>query len=194
MVLTSSTSPVSRLAPLVCAFFAFAVSDAAGQYMYWTDSAAANIRRAHLDGSNIEDLIITGLSFPEGITIDEDGGKVYWADGGTQKIQRANLDGSGVEDVVINVPGVPAAIALDLAANKVYITDVATGAIMRANLDGSNVEDIVTTGLSTPRALALTTTGAPIPTTSQWGFTVMALLCLVAGTILLCKTTPSPVF
>ena len=34
---------------------------------YWVDSGTNKIQRADLDGSNVEDLVTTGLSFPRGI-------------------------------------------------------------------------------------------------------------------------------
>ena len=42
----------------------------AQQKMYWTDFGTGKIQRADLDGSNIEDLITTGLSSPLGIALD----------------------------------------------------------------------------------------------------------------------------
>ena len=68
--------------------------------MYWTDVGTHKIQRANLDGSNIEDLITTGLIYPQGIALDLSKGKMYWTDGGTDKIQRANLDGSNIEDLI----------------------------------------------------------------------------------------------
>ena len=68
--------------------------------MYWPDSVTDKIQRANLDGSNVEDLVTTGLSDPDGIALDVAGGKIYWTDTLTDKIQRANLDGSNVEDLV----------------------------------------------------------------------------------------------
>ena len=69
--------------------------------MYWTDYGANMIRRADLDGSGIEDVVVTSLDNPYGIALDVEAGKIYWTDAGTEKIQRANLDGSDVEDLVI---------------------------------------------------------------------------------------------
>jgi len=54
------------------------------------------IQRADLDGSNVETLL-TGLSGPEFIAIDETNYKIYWTDDGDNKIRRANTDGSSVE-------------------------------------------------------------------------------------------------
>ena len=65
--------------------------------MYWTDYGTEKIQRANLDGSNVEDLITTGLTSPFGIALDVGRGKMYWTDEYTVKIQRANLDGSNVQ-------------------------------------------------------------------------------------------------
>ena len=55
----------------------------AQQKMYWTDFGTDKIQRANLDGSNVEDLVTTGLSGPRGIALDLANGKMYWADAGT---------------------------------------------------------------------------------------------------------------
>ena len=53
------------------------------------------IRRANLDGSNIEYL---ASGDPRGLALDVVEGKIYWTDAG--KIQCANLDGSNIETLV----------------------------------------------------------------------------------------------
>jgi len=123
--------------------------------MYWTDEGTQKIQRANLDGTGVEDLVTTGLSYPQGIALDVAAGKMYWTDRGTLKIQRANLDGSSVEDLVTTGLIIPSGIALDLAAGKIYWTDRGTLKIQRANLDGSSVEDLVTTGIYFARDIAL---------------------------------------
>ena len=125
--------------------------------MYWADSVTDKIQRANLDGSNIEDLVTTGLSDSDGIALDIAGGKMYWTDTETDKIQRANLDGSNIEDLVTRLER-PPIIALDIAGGKMYWTDVDTDKIQRANLDGSNIEDLVT-GLGNPDGIALDVSG-----------------------------------
>ena len=127
--------------------------------MYWTDVGTHKIQRANLDGSNIEDLVTTGLIYPQGIALDLTGRKMYWTDGGTDKIQRANLNGSNITDLIFtgltSSPTGPEGIALDVAGGKIYWTDFSTGKIQRANLDGSNIEDLITTGLRYPQSIAL---------------------------------------
>ena len=110
------------------------------QKIYWTDQGTAKIQRADLDGSNVEDLVTTGLVMPSGIALDLGAGKMYWKDEGADKIQRADLDGSNVEDVVATFLQYESGIALDLNAGKIYWTSFAT--IQRANLDGTEVEEL----------------------------------------------------
>ncbi len=124
--------------------------------MYWTEFSANKIRRANLDGSGIEDLITTGLSHPNGITLDLDAEKMYWGDDAlTGSIRRANLNGTNVENLVTVGLTAPMYVALDLGSGKMYWTDLGTLKIQRADLDGSNVEDLITTDLNSPVGLAL---------------------------------------
>jgi DNA-binding beta-propeller fold protein YncE len=68
--------------------------------MYWTDLGIDKIQRVNLDGTNMEDLVTTGLIAPRGIALDVAGGKMYWTDAGSSRIQRATLDGTSVEDLI----------------------------------------------------------------------------------------------
>lgn len=111
--------------------------------IYWTDWDSNKIQRASPNGSNVQDLVTTGLVTPYGIALDVTGGKMYWADAGTAKIQRANLDGSHIQNLIPLGLGIPICIALDVAGGKMYWTDRGTGKIQRANLDGANVENLV---------------------------------------------------
>ena len=125
--------------------------------LYWTEWDTESIRRSNLDGSGVEDLVITGLDAPGGIALDVAGGKMYWTDWDTDKIQRSNLDGSGVEDLITGLTS-PYGIALDVAGGKMYWTDGIADKIQRSNLDGSGVEDLIT-GLDAPGGIALDVAG-----------------------------------
>ena len=83
--------------------------------MYWTDGSTDRIQRANLDGSNVENLVTSGLRQPEGLALDPAAGQMYWADSGTDKIQRANLDGSNVEALVTTALSAPTGLALDIS-------------------------------------------------------------------------------
>ena len=137
-------------------------------YMYWADhgNGTNKIRRANLDGTNIQD-IATGLGRPVGIALDLPAGKIYSTDrdnvdfrnpNARNSIRRMNLDGTNIETLVTGGPSVKEAIALDTAGGKMYWVDwntfTGTGKIQRANLDGTNVEDVVSE-LIDPRGIAL---------------------------------------
>lgn len=125
--------------------------------IYWSEwsdlDANHKIRRANLDGSNVED-IITGLTHPRGIALDNVGRKIYWSQQAqsNRRIQNANLDGSDIQDVLITDGA--HGIALDMADRKIYWTGWSTGNVQRANLDGTNVVQLVS-GLREPAGIAL---------------------------------------
>ena len=138
--------------------------DTKGTQIYWTDMGGAgtysgSIRRANLDGTNVQDLV-TGLGRPKNIALDIEGGKMYWTDANEDKIRRANLDGTDVQDLVTGL-GFPFGIALDIEGGKMYWTDASTGKIQCANLDGTDVQEFVT-GLEWPLGIALDAEGGKI--------------------------------
>ena len=128
--------------------------------MYWVDRWTAKIQRANLDGSEVEDLVTTGLEEPTDLALDVAGGKMYWSDRLTDKIKRANLDGSQIEDLVTGIFSIWS-LALDVDGGKMYWTNASWRGprIQRANLDGSQVEDLVTTGLFQIAGLSLDVPG-----------------------------------
>jgi sugar lactone lactonase YvrE len=121
--------------------------DGAGGKIYWADQGVTMIRRADLDGNNMENLVdLSGIGPPLAIALDVSSGKIYWTiDGGLVSIQRANLDGTGLENLVTG-SNFFEGIALDLARNKMYWTDEFNGKIWRANLDGTEMESMVSFG------------------------------------------------
>jgi len=129
--------------------------DTAGGKIYWTDATTRTVRRADLNGANVENLVSTGLSVPAGIALDLTNNKIYWTDLGTNKIQRSNLNGTTVEDIVSTGLIDPRDLVVDAAGGKIYWVDMGSAKIQRANLDGTTVQDVLTTGLSAPTGIAL---------------------------------------
>ena len=140
------------------------VSTSPPVHMYWTRRNPAKIQRANLNGSNVEDLVTTGLLGPAGIALDIAGGNMYWTDWITEEIRCANLDGSNVQTLV-NTTVSPWGIALDVAGGKMYWTmgsiGGSDGEIQSANLDGTNVQTVVP-GLQYPRYITLDVAGSKI--------------------------------
>lgn len=66
--------------------------------MYWSDTGEDLIRRANLDGTNVEVVVdtatIAGDALVVGIALDISAGKIYWTDDVSKSMYRANLDGS----------------------------------------------------------------------------------------------------
>lgn len=109
-------------------------------HIYWLQRN--RIRRAALDGSNIEDLVLIDWGFDRDLALDVAGDKMYWAE--DRIIRRSNLDGTNIENVVM--AGDINSLALDVAEGKIYWTDTISGnfgRVLRSNLDGTNIEDLV---------------------------------------------------
>ena len=118
--------------------------DMAAGKMYWTNDGAGRIRRANLDGSNIENVAV-GLADPVGIALDLDAGYLYWADRDEGSIYRGNLRNINDFAPATLVSGLdkPYQIALDTSSKRMYWTERSGSKIRRADLAGNNVADIV---------------------------------------------------
>ncbi len=163
--------PKIRFVMLLTAGLSCALAEARPK-VYWTD-LTAKIRRCNLDGSNVEDLVTSGVAGPAGIALDLAAGKMYWADSWVGKIQRAKLDGTNIEDVVSTGLVIPFGIALDLDAGRMYWTDSGLGKVLRANLDGSGIEDVaVVTGTSQLAGIALDTSAGKVYWTDMFNHTI----------------------
>ena len=125
--------------------------DMVNRKMYWLDSHEDKIKRANLDGTNIED-IVTLPNFSEYISeyaLDSAGGMIYYTN--SNGTHRARLDGSDVETLFSNRGvAVDYSMALDMTAGKIYGIGYGRDGnnIQRANLNGSHKENLVT-GLGT---------------------------------------------
>ena len=65
--------------------------------IYWMEKVG--IRRANLDGSNVEDVKMM-THFKTDMALDSLKQKIYWVNSSTAQIQRANLDGTNVESII----------------------------------------------------------------------------------------------
>ena len=74
--------------------------DVEGGKVYWIDNIEHKVKRANMDGSNVEDLVTTDIIWTVEIDLDLKNDKIYWSDFSAQNIKRCDLDGGNVEIVV----------------------------------------------------------------------------------------------
>ncbi|KAI2662129.1 Low-density lipoprotein receptor-related protein 4 [Labeo rohita] len=126
------------------------------ELVFWSDVTLDRIMRASLNGSNVEEVVSTGLESPGGLAIDWIHNKLYWTDSGTSRIEVANLDGTHRKVLLWQRMEKPRAIALHPMEGKIYWTDWGNmPCIEYANMDGSNRKIIADTHLFWPNGLTI---------------------------------------
>nr|XP_006819580.1 PREDICTED: low-density lipoprotein receptor-related protein 4-like [Saccoglossus kowalevskii] len=130
--------------------------DVVNQYVYWTDSVIDKIKRATMDGQNVEEIIGTGLETTDGLAIDNVGRKMYWTDTGTNRIEVSNLNGTHRKVLIWENLDSPRAIALFYDAGYMYWTDWGSEPkIERAHMDGNERSVIISTNIGWPNGLTV---------------------------------------
>jgi hypothetical protein len=96
--------------------FGLAVDDAGGK-LYWLEISEKNeIRRANLDGSEIQTLLVRpGAGFEGGLAIDPAAGKLYWTEAAAHGIGVANLNGSEARTLFSTGQDNPEGLAVETA-------------------------------------------------------------------------------
>ena len=139
--------------------------------IYWSEPRNGKIRRANLDGSEVEDVVRLRYmgSAVHGLVLDVTARNLYWTESRDREragifasIRRADVNDTGDVEVLFSTKTpkpLPRGIALDPGAGKMYWTtfhgaDDDNG-IRRANLDGDRVEDLVLGGVRIPAGIAL---------------------------------------
>ena len=130
--------------------------DVSGGKIYWIEKeykqirrheillTSSKIRRANLDGSNVQTLVESKYGLSD-LTLEVSGGKMYWQNTGGLGIHRANLNGSNVEKLkTLNNLLSARESTLNISGGKMYwIGRPENGLpIRRANLDGTRVETL----------------------------------------------------
>lgn len=131
--------------------------DPVEKFLYWTDDEARGIRRARLDGSGQQDVVISEVEQPDGIAIDAVGRNIYWTDTGTDRIEVARLDGSHRTVLITEHLVEPRAIVIAPEKGLMFWSDwnEKEPKIERAAMDGSQRVVIVSEQLGWPNGLAM---------------------------------------
>ena len=121
--------------------------DPENQLLYWTEPGA--IRRVNTDGSQIQNLITSGVQDPDYLSLDLQAGKMYWVDGGfsSDRIKWANFNGSENQDLITDLDQ-PLDLTYNFRTGKIYWREGGSFATLlkRANKDGTELETIVEDG------------------------------------------------
>jgi cysteine-rich repeat protein len=116
--------------------------DLSKEIMYFTNWNEGKIQKAHMDGSNVED-VVTGIT-PHDIAIDTINNKIYWVDQTASNLLRADIDGLNKNVATIAFMINPRTVAVDPSGGYVYVADrrdgggSPNGSVMRMDLDGGN--------------------------------------------------------
>ncbi|MFV1981333.1 MAG: T9SS type A sorting domain-containing protein [Rhodothermia bacterium] len=128
--------------------------DQENRKLYWIGGGSiggGSIRRANLDGTDVENIIPRASGYNDFLTIDPIGRKLYWGwENG--KVLRSNLDGTEIEKSgfsVVDINRFYVVTAVDPSTDNVYwaTTDglwssEPTARIFRAGFSGTEVEQI----------------------------------------------------
>uniref|UniRef100_A0A4W3IYG7 Nidogen 2 n=1 Tax=Callorhinchus milii TaxID=7868 RepID=A0A4W3IYG7_CALMI len=130
--------------------------DCREKMVYWTDVAGRTINRISLEiGAEPEIMINSGLTSPEGLTIDYLRRLMFWTDSGSDKIEVAKVDGTH-RRVLFDTDLVnPRAIVVDSLSGNLYWTDWNREApkIETSYIDGTNRRVLVKDDIGLPNGL-----------------------------------------
>jgi hypothetical protein len=134
-------------------------SDCDRPHIYWT-ATNNTIGVAMLDGTTLDDSLITGADFPAGLGFDDE--HIYWSNAGNGSIARARPDGRAVNEAFISVAqgGLTGGAGVAVDGPYIYWANQFGNTIGRANLAGGDIEPSFITGADTP--VGLTARGAHI--------------------------------
>ena len=83
----------------------------------------ARIEKASMDGTDRIALHSSGLTWPNGLTLDHIARKLYWIDGSLDRIESSNVDGSNRTVLSITSVRVDRPFSITILGNMIYFTD-----------------------------------------------------------------------
>ena len=167
--------------------------DIDGGKVYWSDYSYSNprIRRANLDGTEIEDLATASSGCVlEGVVLNIAAGHIYWAERMDQQIWRANMSGGGAYMILQCWEGIGHPCGLAIAGGRLYWGG--DNAIHSSELNGDDVQTVIADLPDSPRSVEIDTEADHIywtTTSISSGFVQRAnlngseLTTLVSGTL-----------
>lgn len=122
-----------------------------GGFVYWTNTWGGTIGRARIDGSDVNNSFLVGLSLPSGIALDEN--FIYWGASSNNSIGRASSDGSNTNENFITGADQPIGVAVD--STYIYWTNFGGNTIGRARIGGTSPNQRFISGANGPYDIAV---------------------------------------
>ncbi|XP_013395341.1 low-density lipoprotein receptor-related protein 4-like [Lingula anatina] len=124
--------------------------------VFWSDVTLDKIKRAYINGTDVQDIVDTGLESPGGVAVDWIHNKLFWTDSGTSRVEVANLDGSQRKVLLWENLEKPRAIAAHPGQGTIFWTDWGQRPkIERSTMDGSSRDILAEENLFWPNGLAI---------------------------------------
>ena len=119
--------------------------------MYWTDwGYHAKIERADMSGQQRVVLVNTSLSWPNGLTLDQERNRLYWVDASYSKLEYLHLGTNIRVTLIHSYATLPHPFGLTLLGNFLYWTDWIDYTVYRANKDSAADVTVFVTGIGQP--------------------------------------------
>ncbi|XP_076440226.1 low-density lipoprotein receptor-related protein 2-like [Babylonia areolata] len=132
--------------------------DVRNDHIFFSDTSLKKIFRATYNGTNLTEIVSTGIDVVEDIAVDWVGGNLYWTDYGMETIEVVTIDGSYRMVLFTENITNPRAIEIDPRDGVRYLFWSDWGQnprIERSGLDGSGRITLVTKNLFWPNALTI---------------------------------------
>jgi DNA-binding beta-propeller fold protein YncE len=122
--------------------------------VYFTDRYANDIKRANLDGSDVE-VVVRDTEYPVDLALDLDRRVIYWTARQAGGLFSADMDanetdGTSLSPIITGLHA-PIGVTLDRENGRLFYTDVIvssqSGGIWEAELDGSHAKQVATTSM-----------------------------------------------
>ena len=129
--------------PLTCFVF--------DRIMYWTDwGYHAKIERADMSGQQRVVLVNTSLSWPNGLTLDQERNRLYWVDASYDKLEYLHLSTNTRVTLIDSSATLPHPFGLTLLGDYLYWTDWSDYTVKRANKESATDITVFVTAIGQP--------------------------------------------
>ena len=132
--------------------------------LYWTDDAAGVIQSAD-PAVGTPTTILSGLSTPRGIAVDNANSKIYYTQDGTSTVSSVNINGTANTTLVTSAGSGTRGISLDLVSNEMYWVSFNAGTIRKEVLTGGTGLPAILSGRDVPGDIEIDVSGGKM----YWG-------------------------